>query len=176
MVDPQPQRPTSPALDWERSRWKPSAGELADWERRERETTTIGWRDLWLPGLIAAGLGWGLVEFDRAVVPSLGEPSWLRWLRQAALHPVRSGIALGLGLLAFRPRRLRIEGLPEEADFTKPLGPSGLESRAARHEENRPGSHRMGGLPIGRPGEGFSTASPPAKNSPGEALPLRTRP
>ena len=65
---------------------------------------------LWTPWVLAAGLEAALVFVLDLDTPGPGEGLSLRWLRSVAGHPVRSSLALGLGLWAFLEPWLRRGG------------------------------------------------------------------
>lgn len=51
-----------------------------------------------------------VVAIDTAIAPGPGEASWLRWMRVAAEHPVRIGLATALAHFAALPsRRARVD-------------------------------------------------------------------
>lgn len=50
-------------------------------------------------------LSWALGVSVQALAPDWGEPWLLRWARALGEHPVRTALALWLGLWALRPAR-----------------------------------------------------------------------
>jgi hypothetical protein len=75
-----------------------------------RPTASSAWRGALL-GLLAVG---AIRALAGALEPERGEPLWLRWLRAAADHPVRTGAAVLLLHAAAVPRgRLAAPDAPE---------------------------------------------------------------
>ncbi len=60
---------------------------------------------MWIRIALPILFTWALLQLDRSSIPELDEGFALRWVRQAALHPIRTLCASCLLVSAFAPDR-----------------------------------------------------------------------
>jgi len=100
------------------------------------------------PPLIAGALVLALQFVVGELVPRAGEPLVLRWARTAAEHPLRTGTALGLLLLA---ARRPIDGL-RQGEGLRPGEALRPGDASGRDDPLRPGPDRRGADPVEKEG------------------------